>query len=104
LSCAHCYRSRLKLDRLSLEDVQQICAALPVGSVSLGVGENGLHPQYHQILAWLHTQNIRVALTSNGYSVEVLSDEELSRLHSVEFSLDYPTETEQDDWGCRQLA
>lgn len=98
LSCAHCYRSQLKLDRLSLEDVRQICGAVPVGSVSLGVGENGLHPQYHEILAWLHEQNIRVAITSNGYSVEVLSDEELSRLHSVEFSLDYPTEAEQDAW------
>lgn len=98
LSCAHCYRSTLKLDRLNLEDVQRITGALPVGSVSLGVGENGLHPQYHEILAWLHAQNIRVALTSNGYSVEVLSDEELSRLHSVEFSLDYPTEAEQDEW------
>ena len=98
LSCAHCYRSQLKLDRLSLEDVQQICGSVPVASVSLGVGENGLHPQYHEILAWLHAQAIKVALTSNGYSIEVLSDEELSRLHSVEFSLDYPTEAEQDEW------
>jgi radical SAM protein with 4Fe4S-binding SPASM domain len=98
LSCAHCYRSQLKLDRLNLAEVKQICGSLPVGSVSLGVGENGLHPQYHEILAWLHSQNIRVALTSNGYSVEVLSDEELSWLHSVEFSIDFPTEAEQDNW------
>src|SRR4051812_31514311 len=37
LSCAHCYRSQLKLDRLSLEEVQKVCQAVPVGSVSLGV-------------------------------------------------------------------
>ncbi len=98
LSCAHCYRSQLALDRLSLYDVKKICQALPVSSVNLGVGENGLHPQYHEILAMLHEAQIRVAITSNGYSIEVLSDEELSRLHSVEFSLDYPTEEEQDRW------
>jgi radical SAM protein with 4Fe4S-binding SPASM domain len=98
LSCAHCYRETLNLNRLNLKEVQAICRSIPVGSVNLGVGENGLHPQYHEILAWLHEQNIKTALTSNGYSVEVLSDEELSRLHSVEFSIDFPTEQEQDLW------
>ncbi len=98
LSCAHCYRSQLKLDRLSLAEVQEVCQAISVGSVSLGVGENGLHPHYHEILAWLSEQNIRTAVTSNGYSIEVLSDEELARLHSVEFSIDYPSEFEQDLW------
>jgi radical SAM protein with 4Fe4S-binding SPASM domain len=98
LSCAHCYRSQLQLNRLNLKEVQQICQAVQVSSVNLGVGENGLHPQYHEILAWLHSQNIRVAVTSNGYSIEVLNDAELEQLHSVEFSIDYPTEAEQDTW------
>lgn len=98
LSCAHCYRSQLQLNRLTLREVKQICQSIPVSSVNLGVGENGLHPQYHEILAWLHSQNIRVAVTSNGYSIEILSDEELSHLHSVEFSVDFPTEIEQDEW------
>lgn len=98
LACAHCYRETLQLDRLSLRQIQKICQNLAVGSVNLGVGENGLHPQYHEILAWLSSQNIRTAVTSNGYSIEVLSDEELRRLHSVEFSLDFPTESEQDEW------
>lgn len=98
LSCAHCYRDTLKLDRLNLAAVKRICEAMPVGSINLGVGENGLHPHYHQILEWLHSQHIRVALTSNGYSVEVLSDQELARLSSVEFSIDFPTEAEQDEW------
>ncbi len=98
LDCAHCYRSQLKLDRLSLADVKRICASVPVGSVSLGVGENGLHPQYHEVLEWLHEQGIRTAVTSNSYSLEVLSDEELSWLHSVEFSIDYPNQLEQDLW------
>jgi radical SAM protein with 4Fe4S-binding SPASM domain len=98
LNCAHCYRSQLKLERLSLEEIKQVCYSVPVGSVNLGVGENGMHPQYHQILAWFHQAGLRTAVTSNGYSIEILSDEELSRLYSVEFSLDFPTEQEQDLW------
>jgi len=98
LSCAHCYRSQLQLDRLNLSEVQKICQSISVGSVSLGVGENGLHPQYHEILAWLHQKGIKIAVTSNGYSMEVLSDEELSWLHSAEFSIDLPTEAGQDLW------
>lgn len=98
LSCAHCYRDTVSFNRLNLQEVQKICNSVNTGSINLGVGENGLHPQYHEILAWLHSQSIRTAVTSNGYSIEVLSDEELGRLHSVEFSIDFPTEAEQDGW------
>jgi len=34
------------VDRLSLETVRRVVAALPVASMNLGVGENGLHPEY----------------------------------------------------------
>ncbi len=56
LACAHCYRSALKLDRLSLSEVKKICSSVTVGSVNIGVGENGLQPQYHEILDWLAAQ------------------------------------------------
>src|SRR5262249_11756353 len=35
-------------------------------------------------------------ITSNGYSIAVLEDAQVSGFHDVEFSLDYPTEAEQD--------
>src|SRR6266852_4477558 len=43
LRCAHCYRPDMVVDRLSLQDVQSVCEAIPVKSMNLGVGENGLH-------------------------------------------------------------
>src|SRR5260370_29214798 len=68
----------------------------PVRSVNLGTGENGMHPQFHEILAYLRTQPVKLTITTNGHSAAVLSDDELRAFHDVEFSLDYPTESEQD--------
>src|SRR2546425_11932048 len=50
LACAHCYRDTGGVDQLSLEQVASACECLPVRSVNLGTGENGLHPQYAEIV------------------------------------------------------
>jgi len=70
--------------------------SLPVRSVNLGTGENGMHPQFREILAYLRSQPVKLAITSNGHSAAVLTDEELRAFHDIEFSLDYPTEREQN--------
>jgi radical SAM protein with 4Fe4S-binding SPASM domain len=69
---------------------------LPVRSVNLGTGENGMHPEFKAILAYLRTQAVKLTITSNGHSVALLEDNELRAFHDIEFSLDYPTQTEQD--------
>jgi len=69
---------------------------LPVRSLNLGTGENGMHPDFRAILAYLRTQPIKLTITSNGHSVAVLEDKEVCSFHDVEFSLDYPTQAEQD--------
>jgi radical SAM protein with 4Fe4S-binding SPASM domain len=69
---------------------------LPIRSVNLGTGENGMHPEFRSILAYLRTQPIKLTITSNGHSVAVLEDNELPAFHDIEFSLDYPTQAEQD--------
>jgi radical SAM protein with 4Fe4S-binding SPASM domain len=71
-------------------------ASLPVRSVNLGTGENGMHPSFREILAYLQTQPVKLTITSNGHSVAVLEDHELRAFHDIEFSLDYPTQAEQD--------
>jgi len=65
-------------------------------SVNLGVGENGIHPQYADILDYLWSRAIKTSITSNGRSIAVLPDAAVRRFHSVEFSLDFPTEHEHD--------
>src|ERR1700740_2410775 len=96
LSCAFCYRDPTRRDRLSLEQVKSVMECLPVRSVNLGTGENGMHPDFKAILAYLRTQPIKLTITSNGHSVAVLEDDELLAFHDIEFSLDYPTQAEQD--------
>jgi radical SAM protein with 4Fe4S-binding SPASM domain len=96
LACAFCYRDPTRADRLSLEQVKAVMERLPVRSVNLGTGENGMHPDFSAILAYLREQPVQLTLTSNGHSVAVLNDSELRAFHDVEFSLDYPTQAEQD--------
>jgi radical SAM protein with 4Fe4S-binding SPASM domain len=96
LSCAFCYRDPARTDRLSLDQVKSVMERLPVRSVNLGTGENGMHPEFRAILAYLRTKPVKLTITSNGHSVAVLEDNELFAFHDIEFSLDYPTQAEQD--------
>ena len=96
LACAFCYRDPTRADRLSLDQVKAVMERLPVRSVNLGTGENGMHPDFKAILAYLRAQPVKLTITSNGHSVAVLEDKELRAFHDIEFSLDYPTQTEQD--------
>src|SRR6202030_2090706 len=77
LSCAFCYRDPTRTDRLSLDAVKAVMERLPVRSVNLGTGENGMHPDFWAILAYLRTKPVKLTITSNGHSVAVLDDDEL---------------------------
>jgi radical SAM protein with 4Fe4S-binding SPASM domain len=96
LACTFCYRDPARADRLSLDQVKAVMEGLPVRSVNLGTGENGMHPDFKAILAYLQTKPIKLTITSNGHSVAVLEDDELRAFHDIEFSLDYATQAEQD--------
>jgi radical SAM protein with 4Fe4S-binding SPASM domain len=96
LACAFCYRDPTRIDRLSLDQVRSVMERLPVRSVNLGTGENGMHPEFKTMLAYLRTKPAKLTITSNGHSVAVLEDSELRAFHDIEFSLDYPNEAEQD--------
>jgi radical SAM protein with 4Fe4S-binding SPASM domain len=96
LRCPHCYRPDMVVDRLGLDDVRRVCGSLPIRSMNLGVGENGLHPEYRAILEMVWARGIKTSVTSNGLSLAILPDDAVRRFHSVEFSLDFPTEAEHD--------
>lgn len=96
LACAHCYRDADRLDQLTIEQVLGVCDSLPVRSINLGTGENGLHPDYAAIVRALATRGVKLSLTSNGYTVERSSDQTLRAFREIEVSIDFPTEREQD--------
>jgi radical SAM protein with 4Fe4S-binding SPASM domain len=105
LACAFCYRDPTRADRLSLDQVKAVMERMPIRSVNLGTGENGMHPDFRAILAYLQTRPVKLTITSNGHSVAVLEDNEVRAFHDIEFSLDYATQAEQDgqrgpgNWG-----
>jgi len=96
LRCAHCYRPDMVQERLTRTDVRRVCDAVLAASMNLGVGENGLHPEYRGILDDLAARGIKTSMTSNGLSIDRLDDGQLARFHSVELSLDFPTEGDHD--------
>jgi radical SAM protein with 4Fe4S-binding SPASM domain len=107
LACPHCYRPTLTQQRLSVGQVETILDNLDVGSVNLGVGENGVHPEYRDMLALFREREVKTAITSNGYSLDMLTDEELAGFHSVELSFDFPTKEEMDEFrgeGAWEMA
>jgi len=70
LKCPHCYRPDQVVERLTLQDVRRTCESIPVRSMNLGVGENGLHRQYNAILDYLWARGIKTSITSNGLSIQ----------------------------------
>jgi radical SAM protein with 4Fe4S-binding SPASM domain len=101
LACAHCYRETERIDQLTLTQVESICDSLPVRSINLGTGENGLHPGYAAIVRALRARGVKLSLTSNGFTIEHSSDDTLRSFSEVEVSIDFPTEAEQDAFRGR---
>src|SRR5919197_310314 len=50
LACSFCYRDPTRVDRLSVNQVRAVMEGLPVRSVNLGTGENGMHPEFAAML------------------------------------------------------
>jgi len=96
LSCSFCYRDPSRVDRLSVEQVRAVVEKIPVRSVNLGTGENGLHPEFLEIVEYLRSKPLKLTMTSNGYSVAAVPDNDLAAFADLEFSLDYPSKAEQD--------
>src|SRR5437899_11354549 len=100
LACSFCYRDPDRVERLTLDQVRAVMERLPVRSVNLGTGENGMHPDFQRILTFLKSQPVKLTITSNGHSIAILNDADVRAFHDVEFSLDYPTRAEQDAQRC----
>ncbi len=59
LACSFCYRDPTRIDRLTLDEVRAVMNRLPVRSVNLGTGENGMHPDFLSIIDFLRAQPIK---------------------------------------------
>lgn len=96
LHCSHCYRDQDRIHNLTLGDVKKICGSLPIGSIALGTGENGLNPEYLAILEYLGSRGTKLTLASNGYTLALTPDPLMKVFGDVEFSIDFPDPARQD--------
>src|SRR5262245_19030279 len=97
LACAFCYRDTSRIDRLTLDQVPDVMQCIPLRSVNSATVEDGLHAEFLPILSYLRTQPAKLTMTTSGYSVASIRDQDLAAFKDIEFSLDYPTEAEQDN-------
>ena len=92
LNCEHCYSRRMVAKEIGVYEMQKILVAFPnLESTNFGTGESILNRQFEDIVNLLYSKGIRIAITSNGLSVNKMSDEALSKFEDVDLSLDFPT-------------
>ncbi|HME56167.1 MAG TPA: radical SAM protein [Candidatus Lokiarchaeia archaeon] len=96
LQCAHCYRDTEHVSQISLDQIKVLCDTIPIDGMGLGTGENGLHPEFTEIVQYLSDQGIKLSIASNGYTITSMPETILSLFHDVEVSIDFPDEAQQD--------
>lgn len=107
-TCEHCY-SRIYGNNAFLDKTKLMTflKSFDFENVNFGTGESYYHPNFIEIIQYLNTQNVKVSVTTNGYTVSKMTDEQMTMLHDVDFSLDYPVEDLHDKMrqkGCFQLV
>jgi radical SAM protein with 4Fe4S-binding SPASM domain len=99
VNCSHCYSRPANGPKdLDFDLFCRLVEGLPIKSINLGTGESYLYPRFKDVLSFLAERRIEVAVTTNGWTVAELTDQELSLLHDVDFSLDYPDRATNDRW------
>lgn len=99
LDCSHCYSKNLSKESISLEEAKNIFKSFPnLKKVNFGTGESILNPELFRIIDFYFSKNIKMALTSNGTTIDELSDEYLKKISEVDISIDFPQEARHDSW------
>lgn len=102
LNCPHCYSRDSNKHDLSLHDYMSIYnMGVGVESVNFGTGESFLNPDFIKMAQYGWQHGTKLSLTSNGYTVSRLSDEELAWFNDVDVSVDFADQLHQDAFRGR---
>ena len=97
--CPHCYsRPDDGHHDFDISQVKRLVGSVPISSINFGTGESILHADFIDIIRWLGERDISMSLTTNGTTVEALSDDDLYIFHDIDFSLDFPDRKLNDEW------
>jgi len=98
LNCGHCYSRPLRGESLTYGEMMKILQGKKIKSINFGTGENILNPDFTKMIDKCHEMGIKMSLTSNGYSIIVLPDEQLKKFNDLDISLDFSNEEKQNDF------
>ena len=99
LNCPHCYSRKLVQKSISLQEFKKIINNFPnLKKINFGTGESILNEDFREIIDFLEKKNIEMALTTNGYSINLLEDAYIKKFIDVDVSLDFPKAELHDKW------
>ncbi len=83
---------------MTCDDVVSLIDGKKVNSINYGTGENILNPDFMNIVNFCNDKGIKQSLTSNGYSIITLPDEDLVKFNDIDISLEYTDEKKQNEF------
>lgn len=102
LNCAHCYSRKMAEKNFGLNEARRILDVFPnLESVNFGTGESILNNQFEEIVNFFDSKGVRMAITSNGLSINTMKDETLAKFEDVDLSIDFPKAELHDKWRNR---
>lgn len=103
LNCDHCYSRKMSERSFSLEDAKKILNTFPsLESSNFGTGESILNNQFEEIVNLFHSKGVKLAITSNGLSVNKMREKTLAKFHDVDISIDFPVRELHDRWRKKE--
>lgn len=102
LNCEHCYSRKMVEKKFGLDEASKVLSMFPnLESVNFGTGESILNDQFEEIINFFHSKKIKMAVTSNGLSINRMKEETLTKFEDVDVSLDFPEAKLHDKWRGR---
>ncbi len=98
LNCKHCYSRPLRGQNLTLKQVLKVAETKNISSINFGTGESLCHPEFSEMVDKCYEMGIKMSLTSNGYSIIGLADEQLSKFNDLDISLDFIGRSKQNSF------
>ncbi len=98
LNCKHCYSRPLRGQNLTLDQVLKVAETKNINSINFGTGESSCHPEFSEMVDKCYEMGIKMSLTSNGYSIIRLPDEQLRKFNDLDISLDFIGRSKQNSF------
>ncbi len=103
LNCAHCYSRKMIERTFTLQDAEKVLSVFPsLESANFGTGESILNNQFEEIVNLFYEKGIKLAVTSNGLSLNKMKEETLAKFEDVDISIDFPIAQMHDKWRSKK--